>query len=400
MKSNAPYTLGNNLPTVDATATLQAELNACGAIDGTDLGVELLRANYLTTEPLIVPPGVVFNGVNKSVVNHAQYYNELPPQPGLLGSGTVMCYTGTVFNTESPFSVSANSYQGGMQFYDMDQAGNDSPPPMVRAPVIKFLTGANAKIENVSFFNSYIGFDFGDHYAPRVDGYGGMFFKGVWKVDGSQDIGRISNGHAIWDGNYQDGGPMYQWMKNPANQCTAYDMGRCDEWYLSNLFCYGYWRGFYFHETANGGPWVSMSNCGTDGCVYGLYITGLGANDLLISTFSMTGGSQAVWSQPFGVQVGVSCQPFTFGLIVPPSGPTLNVVPTSANVVAGGGTVSITATLTGSTAGLTASVTGDGTIDDATPTSGVPFTYTPPPTGTGTDVVTNAPSPTVLRSLH
>ena len=67
---------------------------------------------------------------------------------------------------------------------------------------------------------------------------------------------------------------------------------------------------------------------------------------------------------------------------------TLTVSPTSGTVVDASTTLSITPTLTGSSASLTASVSGGGTISTTSPTSGTPFTYTPPSTGSGTATVT------------
>jgi hypothetical protein len=75
--------------------------------------------------------------------------------------------------------------------------------------------------------------------------------------------------------------------------------------------------------------------------------------------------------------------------IAPPKGQAqLSVNPTSGSVTGGVSTLGITATLLGSTAALSATVSGGGTISTAAPASGVPFTYTPPVTGTGSATVT------------
>jgi hypothetical protein len=79
--------------------------------------------------------------------------------------------------------------------------------------------------------------------------------------------------------------------------------------------------------------------------------------------------------------------PLTVTFAAAPS-PTLTLSPTSGTVVDGSTTLAITATRANSTASLNASVSGGGTLSTSAPTSGTPFTYTPPTSGTGTATVT------------
>lgn len=65
----------------------------------------------------------------------------------------------------------------------------------------------------------------------------------------------------------------------------------------------------------------------------------------------------------------------------------LSVSPSSASVN-DGATQNITATLTGGSGSLTASLTGSGSLSTTSPTSGTPFVYTAPSSGSGTATVT------------
>lgn len=89
----------------------------------------------------------------------------------------------------------------------------------------------------------------------------------IWRglfVDQCYDIGHIENIHFWPFGlSYQPDDPYCKWINING---VAFEFARSDWHYVSNTFCFGYGRGYYFSDCGHGGTNGNFLGIGADSC--------------------------------------------------------------------------------------------------------------------------------------
>lgn len=127
----------------------------------------------------------------------------------------------------------------------------------------------DCQVQNVILYRSYQAIDFGTYPCSRhfISGlYGSFLRRGIY-IDGSVDVGRISNVHFTGFG-FSYRGPMDQFkLKNG----EAFIIGKADWMWIDNCFALGVKTGFRFlkgkggNEKRTGPPnYVQITRCGID----------------------------------------------------------------------------------------------------------------------------------------
>jgi hypothetical protein len=171
------------------------------------------------------------------------------------------------------------------------------------------ITGApSTRIQNVFLLNPYQGINLDFCHLNLVrDVWGEPLRIGI-SVNHCSDISRIENIH-FWP-YYTNAKPsLRQWVQDHG---VAFQFGRSDWQYATNLFSYGYHTGFRFHtatrvEGRPGGE-GGVSNgqfcgVGADRCVLGIdvenaFAIGVSFTNSLFAPFGAVEGSRAVWLRP------------------------------------------------------------------------------------------------------
>lgn len=188
--------------------------------------------------------------------------------PGRL-DGTVLQATEGKGKEDGPPFITLEGGSGihGMAI-DYPEQTPDAPGPAPYPWTVRGLA-QDCQVQNVILYRSYQAIDFGTYPCSRhfIDGlYGSFLRRGIY-IDGSVDVGRISNVHFTTFGfSYQ--GPMDQFkIKNG----EAIIIGKADWEWIDNFFAIGVKTGFRFlagkggNEKRPGAPnYVQISRSGID----------------------------------------------------------------------------------------------------------------------------------------
>lgn len=153
---------------------------------------------------------------------------------------------------------------------DYPEQTPDVPDPAPYPWTVRGLA-QDCQVQNVILYRSYQAIDFGTYPCSRhfINGlYGSFLRRGIY-IDGSVDVGRISNVHFTTFG-FRYNGPMDEFkLKNG----EAIIIGKADWMWIDNFFAIGVKTGFRFLKGKGGnekrvGPsnYVQISRCGIDEC--------------------------------------------------------------------------------------------------------------------------------------
>ena len=137
-------------------------------------------------------------------------------------------------------------------------------PPVPYSPCIASKDTDNVGALDCCLLNPYEGIHFKlahRHLVRNVTGY--PIWRGLF-VDQCYDIGHIENIH-LWPFglSYQPDDPYCKWINING---VAFEFARSDWHYVSNTFCFGYDRGYYFSDCGHGGTNGNFLGIGADSC--------------------------------------------------------------------------------------------------------------------------------------
>ena len=227
-KYGAQPTHGNVLPTVDATAAIQAALNAAAAPGSSTLRVEMPLGNYLIAGSLTIPPGVQLVGEALSLKTYSQNVYDIA-NPPVLGGGSVLVCMGSQGNADGTpvVTLGGNSTLQGVVFFYPDQVPiiADTSPVVPFPFAVDFKPGFNGCVRWVNLGNAYQGIRCVGHYRPTIEEVGGYPLLTGLLIDDCRDCARIRDVHFVWENGTQDGDGTILWVR--ANG-IALDMRRAD----------------------------------------------------------------------------------------------------------------------------------------------------------------------------
>ncbi|MGI6401338.1 MAG: glycosyl hydrolase family 28-related protein [Thermoguttaceae bacterium] len=264
---------------VDNTAALNRALEAAGQAGGAV--VELPSGRFRFDGTLTLPAGVTLQGtyrVPPSVVNK----DEKP-------TGTTLLTYANRGNPEGePFInlKGSNSAVSGLVITYPEWKPSDVPP-VPYPPCIASRETCNVVVENCCLLNPYEGINFvlaHRHLVRNVTGY--PIWRGLF-VDECYDIGHIENIH-FWPFGvtYKADDPFCEWINVNG---TAFEFARTDWHYVSNTFCFGYGRGYYFSDHGHGGTNGNFLGIGADSCRRAVLVEQSQKQGLLITNGEFVG---------------------------------------------------------------------------------------------------------------
>ncbi|MBP5620666.1 MAG: hypothetical protein J6X44_01495, partial [Thermoguttaceae bacterium] len=264
---------------VDNTAALQNALNAAGEAGGGI--VELPSGRFRFDGVLTIPTGVTLQGtyrVPPTVVNK----DEKPTGTTLLTYANRGKIDGEPFIT---LKGSNSALMGVVIVYP--EWKQEEVPPVPYPPCVASKDTCNVAVVNCCLLNPYEGINFvlaHRHLIRNVTGY--PSWRGIF-VDECYDIGHIENVH-FWRFGvfYQADNPYCEWVNLYG---TAFEFARADWHYVSNTFCFGYGKGYYFSERGHGGANGNFLGIGADSCRRAVLVDQSQKQGLLITNGEFVG---------------------------------------------------------------------------------------------------------------
>jgi len=250
----APYgAVGNGK--ADDTAAIQRALDDAAKADQ---AVFLPRGRYLLKGRLNVPPGVVLEGVWRSVPSHNGIRDQGLPKPTDDGTTLLITADSGTEDAAPAITLNTNSTLKGVVLYYPDQKTDDVP---VAYPWAVAMRGKNPAIVDVELLNPYNGIDASQNERHLIRNvHGQPIRRGVW-IDSIYDIGRVENVHfnPWWSMKPK----LFQWQMDNGE---AFIFGRTDWQYVHNTFCFGYKVGYRFMESKAGVTNGNFLGIGADDC--------------------------------------------------------------------------------------------------------------------------------------
>jgi len=231
----------------DNTGAFVAAMKAAA---GSGNGVVFVpRGRYLIKGNLLVPPGVMLEGVFRAPSARSQQ------------SGSVLLAVAGAGHAEGrPFiTLQTSSTLRGLTIFYPEQKMKNPPVPY---PWTVRGQGDNISLVDMLLVNPYQAVDFGTSPAGRhyIKGlYGQPLYRGLF-IDQCYDVGRIENVHfwSFWGG-WE--GPLYDFMRAEA---VAFVLGKTDWEFLTGCFCIGYHIGYRFVQNDAGPGNCLLTQCGSD----------------------------------------------------------------------------------------------------------------------------------------
>lgn len=121
------------------------------------------------------------------------------------------------------------------------------------------------QINNIFLKNSYKGINCNGFGRANITHIYGQPIKTGLRVDNIKDMVDFERIEFWTFDNYNVGSNMFNWIQNNG---TAFEFGSVDGGKFSNLFAYGYNKGFYF----NGDTWGTFYICTADKCKTPMYV--------------------------------------------------------------------------------------------------------------------------------
>ncbi len=265
--------------TIDSTDTLQQALNAASSAGGGV--VELPSGRFRFDGCLRLPAGVTLQGTYRlppTVVNK----DEKPTGTTLLTYANRGKPEGEPFITLS----GSNSAVIGVVIIYPEWSQSDVPP-IPYPPCIASRDTDNVGVLDCCLLNPYEGIHFElahRHLVRNVTGY--PIWRGLF-VDQCYDIGHIENIHFWPFGlSYKPDDPYCKWINING---VAFEFARSDWHYVSNTFCFGYGRGYYFSDHGHGGTNGNFLGIGADSCRRAVLVEQSQKQGLLITNGEFVG---------------------------------------------------------------------------------------------------------------
>ena len=263
----------------DNTAALQSALDAAGDMGGAV--VELPSGRFRFDGTLVVPTGVTLQGtyrVPPTVVNK----DERPT------GTTLLTYANRGNPDGAPFinlKGSNSAIKGLVVTYP--EWSMTVVPPTPYPPCVASEDTENVGVIDCCLLNPYEGIRFHlahRHLVRNVTGY--PSWRGLF-VDECYDIGHIENVH-FWPFGvlYKPDDPYCEWVNVNG---TAFEFARTDWHYVSNTFCFGYGRGYYFSDHGKGGTNGNFLGIGADSCRRAVLVEQSQKQGLLITNGEFVG---------------------------------------------------------------------------------------------------------------
>jgi hypothetical protein len=235
----------------DVTEAFQRALDAAGKAGAP---VFVPAGRYFFAGHLRVPEGVTLTGTWQG--------------PPARETGTVLLATEGAGQEDGPPFLTLAGAAGVKGLVITYPNQKNDPPPIAYPWTIRGLA-QDCQVQDVLLVRPYQAIDFGTfpcsrHFIRNV--YGSPLRRGIY-VDGSVDVGRISNVHfSTFFFPYQ--GPLDRWKLAHAE---AFIVGKADWEWFSDCFALGYAVGFRFLRGQGGsqkraGPpnYVALTRCGID----------------------------------------------------------------------------------------------------------------------------------------
>ena len=265
--------------TIDNTEALQRVLNAAGDSGGGV--VELPSGRFRFDGCLSLPAGVTLQGsyrVPPTAVNK----DEKPT------GTTLLTYANRGKPEGEPFInlCGSNSAVVGVVIVYPEWKQSDVPP-VPYPPCIASKDTDNVGVLDCCLLNPYEGIHFElahRHLVRNVTGY--PIWRGLF-VDQCYDIGHIENIH-FWPfgTSYKPDDPYCEWINING---VAFEFARSDWHYVSNTFCFGYGRGYYFSDRGHGGTNGNFLGIGADSCRRAVLVEQSQKQGLLITNGEFVG---------------------------------------------------------------------------------------------------------------
>ena len=263
----------------DNTEALQRALDAASASGGGI--VELSAGRFRFNGVLSIPQGVTLQGVYRvppTIVNK----DEKP-------TGTILLsYANRGKDDGEPFITLAGSNSAligvGVIYPEWSR---DDVPPTPYPPCVYSKNTCNVAVIDCCLLNPYEGihFELAHRFLIRnITGY--PSYRGIF-VDECYDIGRIENVH-FWPFGliYEANEPYCKWINQNA---SAFEFARTDWIYVTNTFCFGYGRGYYFSDCGHGGTNGNFLGIGADSCQRAVMVEQSQQQGLLIANGEFVG---------------------------------------------------------------------------------------------------------------
>lgn len=264
---------------IDNTKALQKALDYAGQAGGGV--VELPSGRFRFDGVLSIPAGVTLQGtyrVPPTVTNK----DERPTGTTLLTYANRGNYEGAPFITLK----GDNSVLAGVVVIYPEWKQTDVPP-VPYPPCVASKNSCNVGVIDCCLLNPYEGINFvlaHRHLVRNVTGY--PSWRGLF-VDECYDIGHIENIH-FWPFGviYKADDPYCEWVNING---VAFELARTDWHYVSNTFCFGYGRGYYFSDRGHGGTNGNFLGIGADSCRRAVLVEQAQKQGLLITNGEFVG---------------------------------------------------------------------------------------------------------------
>lgn len=264
---------------VDNTDALQDALYAAGNAGGGV--VEIPSGRFRFDGVLTIPTGVTLQGTYR-VPPSVVHKNEKPT------GTTLLTYANRGKVDGEPFInlKGSNSALIGVAII-YPEWRQEEVPPVPYPPCVASRNTCNVAVIDCCLLNPYEGINFvlaHRHLIRNVTGY--PSWRGIF-VDECYDIGHVENVHFWPFGvSYKADNPYCEWINLNG---TAFEFARADWHYVSNTFCFGYGKGYYFSERGHGGANGNFLGIGADSCRRSVLVEQSQKQGLLITNGEFVG---------------------------------------------------------------------------------------------------------------
>ena len=254
----------------DDSGAIQEAIDKASAKGG---NVFLPPGLYRVANPIDVKPGVTVYGIHGAPCGHTQL------------TGSVVLATGNAGDGNGPplFCLRESTMVRQLTVYYPNQDVNDIQP----YPWTFRLVDSDHTVERVTFINAYQAIQVGPDvsWRHRLRSIHGCVLRCGISVDNCRAMGRIENVHfhPHWWSHECVKGDFDKALAYVEQNLTAFDIGKSDREYMTNISIRGAKVGWHFRDMGNGAADAHLTSSGAHGVERALQIDQLASMGLLVT---------------------------------------------------------------------------------------------------------------------